>query len=103
MGAVLEQLAGARIVDVPKGFPLHPRVEQVYANRRKMLAVETVNEHGFQPYTAQKEVVLPVPLILVFDKRDGIDPRMLARYHALGGESVLVKSLDDAAQALDRG
>jgi 2-oxoglutarate dehydrogenase E1 component len=35
-----ERLAklGARIVDVPAGFKLHPRVEQVYANRRKMLA-----------------------------------------------------------------
>jgi 2-oxoglutarate dehydrogenase E1 component len=35
-----ERLAklGARIVDVPAGFKLHPRVDQVYANRRKMLA-----------------------------------------------------------------
>jgi 2-oxoglutarate dehydrogenase E1 component len=35
-----ERLAklGARIVDVPQGFPLHPRVESIYANRRKMLA-----------------------------------------------------------------
>jgi 2-oxoglutarate dehydrogenase E1 component len=32
------QRLGARIVDVPAGFKLHPRVEQVYANRRKMLA-----------------------------------------------------------------
>ncbi|MEY4762757.1 MAG: hypothetical protein RLZZ200_2613, partial [Pseudomonadota bacterium] len=32
------QKLGSRIVDVPAGFRLHPRVEQVYANRRKMLA-----------------------------------------------------------------
>jgi 2-oxoglutarate dehydrogenase E1 component len=32
------QKLGQRIVDVPAGFKLHPRVEQVYVNRRKMLA-----------------------------------------------------------------
>ncbi|MFM1887041.1 MAG: hypothetical protein RL026_2198 [Pseudomonadota bacterium] len=32
------QRLGERIVDVPAGFPLQARVEQVYANRRKMLA-----------------------------------------------------------------
>jgi 2-oxoglutarate dehydrogenase E1 component len=37
---------GARIVEVPKGFPLHPRVEQVYANRRKMLAGEMPLDWG---------------------------------------------------------
>jgi len=43
-----ERLAklGARIVDVPAGFPLHPRVEQVYANRRKMLAGEMPLDWG---------------------------------------------------------
>jgi 2-oxoglutarate dehydrogenase E1 component len=43
-----ERLAklGARIVDVPGGFPLHPRVEQVYANRRKMLAGEMPLDWG---------------------------------------------------------
>jgi len=29
---------GARITAVPEGFPLHPRVQQVVANRQKMLA-----------------------------------------------------------------
>jgi 2-oxoglutarate dehydrogenase E1 component len=32
------QRLGARITAVPDGFKLHPRVEAVYANRRKMLA-----------------------------------------------------------------
>jgi 2-oxoglutarate dehydrogenase E1 component len=37
---------GARIVDVPEGFRLHPRVEQVYVNRRKMLAGEMPLDWG---------------------------------------------------------
>jgi 2-oxoglutarate dehydrogenase E1 component len=37
---------GARTVDVPPGFVLHPRVEQVYANRRKMLAGEMPLDWG---------------------------------------------------------
>ena len=37
---------GARIVDVPADFKLHPRVEQVYANRRKMLAGEMPLDWG---------------------------------------------------------
>ncbi len=37
---------GARIVAVPEGFKLHPRVEQVYANRRKMLAGELPLDWG---------------------------------------------------------
>jgi 2-oxoglutarate dehydrogenase E1 component len=37
---------GERIVDVPAGFKLHPRVEQVYANRRKMLAGELPLDWG---------------------------------------------------------
>ncbi len=37
---------GERIVDVPKGFKLHPRVEQVYANRRRMLAGELPLDWG---------------------------------------------------------
>jgi 2-oxoglutarate dehydrogenase E1 component len=43
-----ERLAklGARIVDVPRGFPLHPRVESIYANRRKMLAGEMPLDWG---------------------------------------------------------
>lgn len=72
-------------------------------SRKKFVAVETINADGFMPYTSQKEVTVPVPVILIFDKRDGIDPRMLARYHALGGDSVLVKTLADASDALDRG
>ena len=40
------QKLGARIVDVPAGFKLHPRVEQVYANRRKMLAGELPFDWG---------------------------------------------------------
>jgi len=43
--ARLQQL-GARIVDVPAGFKLHPRVEQVYVNRRKMLAGELPFDWG---------------------------------------------------------
>ena len=43
--ARLQQL-GARIVGVPEGFKLHPRVEQVYANRRKMLAGEMPFDWG---------------------------------------------------------
>src|SRR5690349_15087404 len=39
-------------------------------NRKKFVAVETVNEAGFQPYTSQREVQVPVPLVLIFDKRD---------------------------------
>ncbi len=43
-----ERLAklGARIVEVPEGFKLHSRVEQVYANRRKMLAGELPLDWG---------------------------------------------------------
>jgi 2-oxoglutarate dehydrogenase E1 component len=43
-----ERLAklGERIVAVPEGFKLHPRVEQVYANRRKMLAGEMPMDWG---------------------------------------------------------
>jgi 2-oxoglutarate dehydrogenase E1 component len=37
---------GARIVDVPSGFQLQARVEQVYANRRKMLAGEMPLDWG---------------------------------------------------------
>jgi 2-oxoglutarate dehydrogenase E1 component len=37
---------GARIVDVPADWKLHPRVEQVYANRRKMLAGEMPLDWG---------------------------------------------------------
>jgi len=37
---------GARIVDVPQGFKLHPRVEAIYANRRKMLAGEQPLDWG---------------------------------------------------------
>jgi 2-oxoglutarate dehydrogenase E1 component len=37
---------GARIVDVPQGYKLHPRVEQVYVNRRKMLAGELPLDWG---------------------------------------------------------
>ena len=37
---------GARIVDVPAGFQLQARVEQVYANRRKMLAGEMPLDWG---------------------------------------------------------
>ncbi|MEN9705698.1 MAG: hypothetical protein RLZZ393_1577, partial [Pseudomonadota bacterium] len=40
------QKLGARVVDVPAGFKLHPRVEQVYANRRKMLAGELAFDWG---------------------------------------------------------
>lgn len=40
------QRLGARIVDVPAGYKLHPRVEQVYANRRKMLAGEMPLDWG---------------------------------------------------------
>ncbi len=40
------QRLGARIVDVPAGFKLHPRVDQVYANRRKMLAGELPFDWG---------------------------------------------------------
>jgi 2-oxoglutarate dehydrogenase E1 component len=37
---------GERIVDVPAGYKLHPRVEQVYANRRKMMAGELPLDWG---------------------------------------------------------
>src|SRR5690606_5935146 len=37
---------GERIVDVPQGFKLHPRVEQVYVNRRRMLAGELPLDWG---------------------------------------------------------
>jgi len=37
---------GARIVDVPSDVKLHPRVEQVYTNRRKMLAGELPLDWG---------------------------------------------------------
>ncbi len=40
------QNLGARIVDVPQGYSLHPRVEQVYVNRRKMLAGELPFDWG---------------------------------------------------------
>ncbi|MEP7312964.1 MAG: 2-oxoglutarate dehydrogenase E1 component, partial [Pseudomonadota bacterium] len=40
------QKLGARLVAVPDGFTLHPRVEQVYANRRKMLAGEMPVDWG---------------------------------------------------------
>jgi 2-oxoglutarate dehydrogenase E1 component len=43
--ARLQQL-GARIVAVPDGFKLNPRVEQVYANRRRMLAGELPLDWG---------------------------------------------------------
>jgi 2-oxoglutarate dehydrogenase E1 component len=43
-----ERLAklGARTVEVPAGFKLHARVEQVYANRRRMLAGELPLDWG---------------------------------------------------------
>ncbi len=43
-----ERLAklGPRTVEVPEGVKLHPRVEQVYANRRKMLAGEMPLDWG---------------------------------------------------------
>jgi 2-oxoglutarate dehydrogenase E1 component len=43
-----ERLAklGERIVAVPEGFKLHPRVEQVYANRHKMLRGEMPMDWG---------------------------------------------------------
>jgi 2-oxoglutarate dehydrogenase E1 component len=41
----LERL-GVRIVDVPQGFKLHPRVAAIYANRRKMLAGELPLDWG---------------------------------------------------------
>ena len=43
-----ERLAklGPRTVEVPEGFKLHARVEQVYANRRKMLAGELPLDWG---------------------------------------------------------
>lgn len=72
-------------------------------SRRKLLAVETINADGFMPYTSQKEVVIPVPVVLIFDTSDGIDKKILARFHALGGESVAVKTLADATEALDHG
>jgi 2-oxoglutarate dehydrogenase E1 component len=37
---------GARITAVPEGFPLHPRVQQVVANRQKMLAGEMPLDWG---------------------------------------------------------
>jgi len=37
---------GARIVEVPQGFRLHPRVEAIYAARRKMLAGEVALDWG---------------------------------------------------------
>ncbi len=37
---------GQRIVDVPEGFTLHPRVAQVVANRKKMLAGELPLDWG---------------------------------------------------------
>jgi 2-oxoglutarate dehydrogenase E1 component len=37
---------GARITDVPAGFPLHPRVQQVIANRVKMIAGELPFDWG---------------------------------------------------------
>ena len=40
------QRLGARIVSVPEGFKLHARVEQVYANRRKMIAGELPLDWG---------------------------------------------------------
>ncbi|MET0282027.1 MAG: 2-oxoglutarate dehydrogenase E1 component [Steroidobacteraceae bacterium] len=38
---------GERIVDMPQGYRLHPRVEQVYVNRRKMLAGELPLDWGY--------------------------------------------------------
>ena len=72
-------------------------------NRRKFTAVETINADGFMPYTSQKEVHVPAPIILIFDAREGVDKKLLARFHALGGDSVLVKKLADATEVLDRG
>jgi 2-oxoglutarate dehydrogenase E1 component len=40
------QRLGARMVAVPDGFRLHPRVEQVYANRRRMLSGELPLDWG---------------------------------------------------------
>jgi len=37
---------GARITAVPEGFPLHPRVQQVVANRQRMLAGEMPLDWG---------------------------------------------------------
>jgi 2-oxoglutarate dehydrogenase E1 component len=40
------QKLGALVNSVPEGFKLHPRVEQVYANRRRMLAGELPLDWG---------------------------------------------------------
>jgi 2-oxoglutarate dehydrogenase E1 component len=41
------QRLGSLMVAVPEGFRLHPRVEQVYANRRRMLTGELPLDWGF--------------------------------------------------------
>jgi 2-oxoglutarate dehydrogenase E1 component len=59
------QLLGARIVAVPDGFRLNPRVEQVYANRRRMLAGELPMDWGCAEtlaYAALLEDGVPIRL-----------------------------------------
>jgi 2-oxoglutarate dehydrogenase E1 component len=59
------QKLGARMVAVPEGFKLHPRVEQVYANRRRMLAGELPLDWGCAEtlaYAALLEDGVPIRL-----------------------------------------
>src|SRR5882724_3807751 len=70
--------------------------------QRKFTTTSVINEASFQPHTKQTEVQIPVPVLLIFGPRE-VDRRMLTKFHALGGDSVLVKSLKDATTALQGG
>jgi 2-oxoglutarate dehydrogenase E1 component len=87
-----ERLAklGARIVDVPRDFPLHPRVEQVYTNRRKMLAGEMPLDWGCAEtlaYAALLEDGCPIRITGQDSGRGTFFHRHAVLHHQETGES----------------
>lgn len=68
---------------------------------RRLTAVSTVNEGGFQPYTQQREIVVPALVILAFARPDRTERAWFKRFAALGGRVVTVHRLEDAMEALN--
>jgi 2-oxoglutarate dehydrogenase E1 component len=81
---------GERIVDVPAGYKLHPRVEQVYVNRRKMLAGEMPFDWGcaeMLAYASLLEDGCPIRITGQDSGRGTFFHRHAVLHHQLTGEA----------------
>jgi hypothetical protein len=67
---------------------------------RKFTTVTTIGAEGFQPYTKQEDVKIPVPVLLVFDRTRQPSRSWLGKFAKLGGQVVMVRRLEDATEAL---